>query len=71
MRSARIIPNIDASPTITVIAISVEVNVPETILAEPSRNSQIAIISNNQKKKQGSATHLIHADRQLPNAIAI
>jgi len=46
-----------ASPTITVIAISVGENDPETIRSQAKKNSQIKIIRVSQKKKHGSAVH--------------
>ncbi len=58
IRSPVTIPNVEAAPTPIVIAISVRVNVSETIRAQPSRNSQIAIIRNSQKAKDGRAAHL-------------
>jgi hypothetical protein len=71
MPSARIIPTIDAIPTITVIAISVEEKVPETIRAQPSKNSQIAVINRSQNKKHGSATHLLQPERRMLRTMAI
>jgi hypothetical protein len=69
--NALTIPTTAANPTITVIAISVGENVPETIRAQPSRNSQIKIISISQKKKHGRAAHLIQPERRMPRTMAI
>ena len=71
MPMALTIPTIEANPTITVIAISVKEKVPETICAQPSRNSQIATIRRSQKKKHGSAAHLLQAERRMLRATAI
>jgi len=49
IRSPATIPSVDAAPTTIVIAISVTVNVPDTILAQPNTYSQIAIISSSQR----------------------
>jgi hypothetical protein len=64
-------PTTEANPTITVIAISVEEKVPETKRAHPSRNIQIALINKNQKTKHGSADHLLHPERRMPETVAI
>ena len=69
--SALTIPTTEANPTISVIAISVEEKVPETIRAQPSRNSQIKIISISQKTKHGSAAHLIQPERRMPRTMEI
>ena len=71
MPSALTIPTVEANPTITVIAISVEEKVPETIRAQPSRNNQIATISRSQKKKHGSAAHLLQPERRMLRPMAI
>lgn len=71
MPAALTIPSIEANPTITVIAISVKEKVPETIRAQPRRNSQIAVISSSQKKKHGSAAHLLQPERRMLRTIAI
>jgi len=71
MPSALTIPTPEANPTITVIAISVEEKFPETIHAQPSRNSQIAVISSSQTKKHGSAAHLVQAERRVLRTMAI
>src|SRR4029077_17427857 len=41
------------------------------IRAQPSRNSQIAVIKSSQKTKQGSAAHLVQAERRAPSTMAI
>jgi hypothetical protein len=64
-------PTTEANPTISVIAISVEEKVPETIRAQPSRNSQIKIISISQKTKHGRAAHLVQPERRMPRTMAI
>jgi hypothetical protein len=69
--NALTIPTTEANPTISVIAISVEEKVPETIRAQPSRNSQIKIISISQETKHGSAAHLIQLEPRMPRAMAI
>jgi hypothetical protein len=70
-RKALKIPTAEANPTIIVIAISVGEKVPETIRVQPSRDSQMKIISISQKKKHGSAAHLIQPERQMPRTMAI
>ena len=70
IRSPVTVPNVEAAPTTIVIAISVTVNVPETIRAQPSRNSQIAIIRSSQKRKDGRAAHLLRWERRHPSTIA-
>src|SRR6202047_1124824 len=69
--TALAIPTIEASPTITVIEISVEENVPELIRALPSKKSQIAIITRTQKTKHASASHFAQPDRRMPSTISI
>lgn len=69
-RKALTIPTAEANPTITVIAISVGEKVPETIRAQPSKNSQMKIINISQKRKHGSAAHLIQPERLMPRAMA-
>src|SRR5436190_22870259 len=71
IRSATTIPSVDATPTRIVIAISVTVYVPVTIRAQPSRNIQIAIISNSQNTKHDTAVHLASSERLVPSTIAI
>ena len=65
------IPTAEAKPTIRVIAISVGEKVPETMCDQPSRKSQIAIITRSQKKKHGSAVHFVKAEWRVPRKIAI
>jgi hypothetical protein len=71
MRTAVTIPTIEASPTITVITISVDEKIPETIRAQPRRNNHITIITSSQKKKHGSAAHLLQPDWRAPRTMAI
>jgi hypothetical protein len=71
MLSALTIPIIEANPTISVIAISVEEKAPETTRAQPSRNIQMADISRSQKKKHGSAVHLLQPERRMLRTMAI
>jgi len=71
MRTAVIIPTIEASPTITIITISVDEKVPDAIRAQPSRNNHITIISSSQKKRHGSAAHLLQPDWRAPRTMAI
>jgi hypothetical protein len=55
----------------SVIAISVIVKVPDTRRTQPTRKSQIAVISRNQNAKHGIAAHLLHPDRRTPRVITI
>src|SRR6185312_2067731 len=63
-------PQIDASPTTIVIAVSVGENVPVTIRAQPSRKSQIRIITTAHNTKQGIAAHLLHSEPRSPSTMA-
>jgi hypothetical protein len=65
------IPTAEAKPTIRVIAISVGEKVPETICTQPSRKSQIAIITSSQKRKHGSAVHFVKVDWRVARKIVI
>src|SRR5215469_12000606 len=65
------IPTAEAKPTIRVIAISVGEKVPETMCAQPSRKSQIAIITSSQKRKHGSAAHFVKAEFRVAKKITI
>jgi hypothetical protein len=65
------IPVIAAAPTIMVMAISVGEKVPETMRAQPSRYSQIAVINKTQKRRHGSADHLLQGERRRARATVI
>lgn len=66
-RTADAIPTTDATPITIVIAISVGENVPVTIRAHPSKNSQMNAMMASQKRKQGSAAHFAHPERRNPS----
>ena len=57
------------APTIKVIATSIGVKCPDTTFAQPSRNSQMRIISNNQMMKHGIAAHLAISRSRSPRRI--
>lgn len=64
-------PVMDAAPTTRVMAISVGEKFPETMRAQPSRKSQIAVMISSQKTKHGRAAHLVRAEFRAVRTIAI
>jgi hypothetical protein len=64
--TAKTKPATEQTPTTSVMAISMVVKLPDTMCAHPSKNSQMSPIRNSQKKKQGSAVHLVYTERRIP-----